>query len=141
MPGCIFDLTKNTNAMGYFTLTLSSEEQTQKYTLFYAHYLKEAWLAEVRYDGTTKIIKEYKCKDFRRCFQNAARLIKSFGTVKAVAAHDIDETLHQAFLSELNKATPPTPTFPSIVGINRLFQGRNLWSWLADTLPNMHPAH
>lgn len=141
--GCssIFEVTKNTNAMGYFTLTLSSEEQTRKYTLFYAHYLKEAWLAEVHYDGTTKIVKEYKCKDFRRCFRSAASLIRSIGTVKAVAAHDVDQANHEAFLSELKKSAPPVPTFPVFDGLSRLLQGKNVRSWLADTLPNIYPAH
>jgi hypothetical protein len=49
--------------MRYTTLTIRNHNYMRKFILFYADYLQEAWLSEVNKDDSTKIIKQFKCKD------------------------------------------------------------------------------
>lgn len=49
--------------MGYTTLSIRKNNRIRKYILFYADYLQEAWLSEVKDNDTTKIIRQFRCKD------------------------------------------------------------------------------
>ena len=49
--------------MGYTTLSIRKNNRIGKYILFYADYLQEAWLSEVLDNDTTKIVRQFRCKD------------------------------------------------------------------------------
>jgi hypothetical protein len=49
--------------MGYTTLSIKNNNTIGKYIIFYADYLNEAWLSEVMPDDTTKIVKQFICKN------------------------------------------------------------------------------
>ncbi|HLA55788.1 MAG TPA: hypothetical protein VK623_06790 [Flavobacterium sp.] len=49
--------------MCYTKLSIKKNNKTRKYIIFYADYLNEAWLSEVVENDTTKIIKQFICKN------------------------------------------------------------------------------
>jgi hypothetical protein len=63
--------------MGYTILSIRRNNSIRKYILFYADYLQEAWLSEVKDNETTKIVRQFKCKDtddFEELSANLARM-------------------------------------------------------------------
>jgi len=63
--------------MGYTVLSIRRSNGIRKYILFYADYLQEAWLSEVRDNETTKIVKQFKCKstdDFHELSQDLSQM-------------------------------------------------------------------
>jgi hypothetical protein len=49
--------------MNYTTLSIRKNNRIRKYILFYADFLQEAWLSEVKENDTTKIVRQFKCKN------------------------------------------------------------------------------
>jgi len=77
--------------MGHINLSIRQDQQTKWYILSNADFLGEAWLAEVREDDTTKIIKQFQCRKFENCFIDLQRFIKKLGKVTRLSASEMKE--------------------------------------------------
>ncbi len=77
--------------MGYTILKIRRNNKIRKYILFYADYLQEAWLSEVRDNETTKIVRQFRCKDTDDLHQLSSDLSR-MGEIINLAS---DETLEQ----------------------------------------------
>jgi hypothetical protein len=79
--------------MGYTRLSLLKNDNVRKYILFYADYLNEAWLSEVLEDDTTKIIKQFKCKNLHDVDALAEYISKRGDVVKLTSGETTEEYL------------------------------------------------
>jgi hypothetical protein len=76
--------------MGYTILSLRKNNNVRKYILFYADYLNEAWLSEVMENDETKIIKQFKCKNYDD-LSNLVAFISKRGKVVNLASSETAE--------------------------------------------------
>jgi hypothetical protein len=76
--------------MGYITLSIKRNDEVKSYIVVDAEYLNESWLAEARPDNTTKIIKQFKCKKFKNCFQELTDCMVHLGEVVELTANDVE---------------------------------------------------
>lgn len=49
--------------MSYLRISINTDLKKRKFILFYADYLQEAWLSEAFENDTTKILKQFRCKN------------------------------------------------------------------------------
>ncbi len=105
--------------MGYINLSIKVRGQVRPYILFSAEYLNEAWLAEAYEDGTTHIVKQFKCSKFKRCFYDVYDYINShLGEVVDLKANDVEDryvTMLRNIL--INKTHIPKKRIP-VISIN-----------------------
>lgn len=66
--------------MNYLRIAINANSKNRKFILFYADYLQEAWLSEVFENDTTKIIKQFRCKNTKDVEKVAAYISRS-GTI------------------------------------------------------------
>lgn len=93
---------KPTNAMGYTTLSIRRKNTVRKYILFYADYLDEAWLSEVRDDGSTRIVKQFKCKSLFD-LNDLARYISRNGDIVKLSTEENAEVYLKILEKQLTK--------------------------------------
>jgi hypothetical protein len=86
--------------MGYTTLSLRKNNNVRKYILFYADYLNEAWLSEVMENDETKIIKQFKCKNYDD-LSNLVTFISKRGQVVNLASSETAEQVLKLVESRL----------------------------------------
>ncbi len=105
--------------MGYINLSIKVRGQVKPYILFSADYLNEAWLAEAFEDGTTHIVKQFKCRKFHRCFYDVYDYIESnLGEVTELTGNDVEpryETMLRNIL--INRTHIPKRKIP-VISIN-----------------------
>ena len=125
--------------MSYITIKIRKQDQERDYLLFYAEYLNEAWLAIINHDDTTKIIRQFKCKEFEDCFDEAAELINRLGAVVKLTANEAGEMyltkLQNAIYDKKNSCTP----FHN-GSLNMAATTQHLRNWLAHSFPGLHIA-
>ena len=63
--------------MNYLRIAINANSKDRKFILFYADYLQEAWLSEVLENDTTKILKQFRCKNDKDVDKVAAYISKS----------------------------------------------------------------
>src|SRR5436190_9499798 len=77
--------------MGYITLTLQQDNKIRPYIIFNAECQNEAWLSEANEDGTTTVIKRFKCRKFSKCFYELGAFMDRMGTMIELHGSDIKE--------------------------------------------------
>jgi len=90
--------------MGHINLSIQQNAAIKTYMLSNAEYMGEAWLAEVKDDQSTKIIRQFKCKKFEDCFSELKLFLKGIGKVKKVTgteSHDKAEMLENLLIRRL----------------------------------------
>jgi len=127
--------------MGYITLTISKGEITQDYILFHAEYLNESWLAEVNQDESTTILRQFKCKKFENCFDEAVSVILHLGEVKKISVNEVDEHYGELLQKAIRIRSHAIPSSDNLAVFNMAFTKQNLWNWLSQSLPGIHLAN
>lgn len=79
--------------MNYLRIAVDAKSTNRKFILFYADYLQEAWLSEVFDNDTTKIIKQFRCKDTNDVHKVAAYISRS-GTIVNLLNESTENCLH-----------------------------------------------
>lgn len=113
--------------MGHINLQIRQNRAIKGYVLSNAEYLEEAWLAEVHDNGNTRIIRQFKCKEFRSCFEELRDFVKRLGEVKKLSFSGIKEQDVQHLQTLL---------LPKSDGILPVNESKNIntpdcyWNWL-----------
>lgn len=96
--------------MSHINLSIKQGETTKPYIIVNAEYLQEAWLAERREDDSTKIIKQFKCKEFKNCFPELTDCIVHMGEIVQLTSSEVDTRSVNRFnnLVTRKKNTPTT---------------------------------
>jgi hypothetical protein len=117
--------------MGHINLSIQQNQQTKWYILSNADFLGEAWLAEVRENDTTKIIKQFQCRKFENCFIELQRFIKKLGKVTRLSANEIKERdlqlLENILIPNEDGILPVNDT-----NIKRISDPDPFWNWLKN---------
>ena len=72
--------------MSHINLSIQQGQNKARYILSNADYMGEAWLAKVNEDNTTKIIRLFRCSQFRDCFRDLKMFVDRLGEVKQLSA-------------------------------------------------------
>lgn len=127
--------------MGYITFTISNRETIAEYILFHADYLNESWLAEVNSDGSTKILRQFKCKNFENCFSEAVAVIVLLGTVSKISVTDLDENYGYILQNEIIAKSNIIPSSPTVAAFNVSWTRQSIMTWISNTLPRINIAN
>jgi hypothetical protein len=77
--------------MGHIHLSIKHNNEIKPYIIVDAEYLHEAWIAEAYDDNTTKIIKQFRYKEFKNCFPEIINCVDHLGEVVNLTGTDIEE--------------------------------------------------
>jgi hypothetical protein len=78
--------------MGHINLAIQQDQHKGWYILSDASYMGEAWLARVDENDSTKIIRQFRCKNFKDCFRDLKVFIDTLGEVKKMSAVGVKES-------------------------------------------------
>jgi hypothetical protein len=101
--------------MGYISIFINKNNNNRKYILFYAEYLQEAWLSEVLENDTTRILKQFRCKNVGDVEKVASYLSKS-GNILNLAANDTSDKRLMKLEHKLNVARNTRSLFSILKG-------------------------
>ena len=90
MGECTF--ASNRHIMGHLTLKIRNNNTEKPYIVVDADYLHEVWVAEAFDENKTKIIKQFKCDNFRNCFKDLKSYIRGLGEVTDITADGIQDS-------------------------------------------------
>ncbi len=113
--------------MGQINLAIQQGEHKGWYVLSDASYMGEAWLARIDEFDSTKIIRQFRCKQFRDCFRELKIFVDTLGDVKKMSATGVapaDVALLEDIL--VGKSDGILPINDPTAG-NSLF-----WNWLQN---------
>lgn len=99
--------------MNYLRIAVNANSKDRKFILFYADYLQEAWLSEVLENDTTKILKQFRCKNTNDLTKVAAYISKS-GTVINLSNESTENCLKILEQKLNNPETSPAFSFNKI---------------------------
>jgi hypothetical protein len=123
--------------MGYITLTMQQGQRIMPYIIFRAECLGEAWISEANDDGTTTILKQFKCKKFRKCFYELGWFIDGLGTLIALQGNDIKERdvemLREILISKSYRQPKKVKVFN--IGLRNTLTHK-LWAWDQGPMPD-----
>lgn len=101
--------------MGYISIFVNKNNSNRKYILFYAEYLQEAWLSEVLENDTTRIVKQFRCKNVGDVEKVATYLSKS-GHILNLAVNDATDKRLMKLEHKLNVARNTRSLFSILKG-------------------------
>jgi hypothetical protein len=115
----------NIKTMGHINLQIRQNMMIKGYILSSAEYLEEAWLAEVHENGNTRIVRQFKCKEFRNCFEELKQFVNRLGEVKKLSCNGIKEQ----DVTQLENILLPKSDV--ILPVNEpAGRGNQFWNWL-----------
>lgn len=123
--------------MGYTRLSIQKNDKIRKYILFYADYLNEAWLSEVIENDTSKIIKQFKCKNLGDLDELASYISKR-GQIINLASNETAEDYLRILETKLANKPAVLSIIPDL-GFT-LTPYRMMWNRVADTLSTLKMA-
>lgn len=118
--------------MGHINFQIRQNMTIKGYILSSAEYLEQAWLAEVIENGNTRIVREFKCKEFSGCFQELKQFLSRLGEVKKLSCNGIKEhdvkKLEDILLVSKDDGILPINEPKNIATPDRF------WNWLIDDI-------
>ncbi len=122
--------------MSYITIRVKNEGRLTDYLLFHADYLNEAWLAEVREDDTTRIVREFACHDLMNCIDEIVLCADHLGIVTDVFGNDSEPAVVQALREKLLCPEPETAVLrmPLSLSLNPV---PSFWNRFTRALPDL----
>lgn len=126
--------------MSYITIRVRNEGRLTDYLLFHADYINEAWLAEVREDETTRIVREFACHDLMNCIDEIVLCADHLGRVTDVFGNDSEPAVVQALREKLLYPEPDTAAVIRMPLSLSLQPGPSLWDRLTRALPDLGMA-
>lgn len=89
--------------MGFISLSVKKNNIVKPYIIVEADYLQEAWIAETFDDNKTRIIQQFKYKEFKNCFPELANCMVHLGEIVKITSDEIAENDMDNLLDVISK--------------------------------------
>lgn len=126
--------------MGYITFNIIQDDQPRDFILFHAEYINEAWVAEVREDNSTRILREWECRNLLQCIDEIVLCIDHLGEVVKMIPSDIDPVAFKILEDRLMHESMNTKDLPKLP-IARALHTNQIWDWLSHPFADFRIAN